>query len=132
MTATDVYREELMDLYKSPAHRGKVDNPSASMYAKNPMCGDEVTLTLKVTDGLITEAKFDGSACAVSVISSELLTDFILGKSIDEIKRIDKDALLKLTGLNLSTSRVKCATLILDALKESLEKYGTKTDQKTK
>lgn len=124
MNTNEIYREELMDMYKNPTHKGVVDQPSANAHAKNPVCGDEVTLTIKIADGLITDAKFEGSACAVSVISSEFLADYIIGKPLQEVSNLSKDELLKLTGLNLSTSRVNCATLILGALKGALEKYA--------
>lgn len=119
----ELYREELMAVYKNPTHRGQVADPSVEVYKKNPMCGDELNLQLKIEDGKIVDAKFSGVACSVSVISSDLLLEHLKGKTVEEAKSLSKDDLLKLVGLNLTTSRVACATLVLKALEEALKKY---------
>jgi nitrogen fixation NifU-like protein len=121
MTDQDnIYREDLMEEYKHPQNRGKIASPTIQILEKNPMCGDEVNLQLKIEDGKIMDAKFDGSACMVSIVSSSKLTQEIIGKSIAEVKKLTKEDLLELIGLNLTTSRVKCATLSLDALNKAL------------
>ena len=120
----NIYREELMEIYKNPPHRGKIQKPTVVVSKSNPLCGDEVTLQLDISNGAIRDAKFDGSACTVSIISSAFLTDALIGKSVSEAQKISEDDLLKLIGLNLTTSRVQCATLVLDALKNALDKYG--------
>jgi len=119
----DLYREEMMDIYKNPAHRGKMKNPSVKKRGANPVCGDLVDLQLKIGNGKIVDAKFDGSACAVSIVSSEILTDAIVGLTIEKALKITKDEFLEMIGLNLTTSRVKCATLVLEALKDALGIY---------
>lgn len=124
-----LYREELMDLYKNPTNRGKLNNPSAVATKKNPMCGDELTINLQVDSaGIITDAKFDGIACAVSVISASKLTDQIIGKPILEVKKVTKEKFIEGLDLNLTTSRVKCAELILSALTEALKTYDQKNN----
>lgn len=119
----DIYREELMEIYKNPPNRGSLANPSVAVKKHNPMCGDEVNLQLKIASGKIADARFDGSACAVSVISSSLLTEKIIGMTVDEAKTLKKEDLLELIGLNLTTSRVKCAVLVLSALQGALEGF---------
>lgn len=121
----DIYREELMDIVKNPVNRGNMDDPSVDVNKKNPLCGDEIHLQLKFENGVVKEAKFDGTACAVSIIASEMLTDLVIGKSVEELKALTKEVFLEKIGLNLSTSRVKCATLVLDALQGALEIYDT-------
>lgn len=122
----ELYREEMMDIYKNPSHKGKMKNPSVKKKGTNPNCGDEVNLQLKIKNGVIEDAKFDGSACAVSIVSSEILTEAVTGMKIEEALKISKDEFLKKIGLNLTTSRVKCATLVLDALKGALSIYEEK------
>jgi nitrogen fixation protein NifU and related proteins len=117
----EIYQEELMDIYKDPAHRGTMDDATHHSHGTNPMCGDEVTLQLKIADGRIADVKFHGDACAVSVIASEILSEHIVGKTMQEAMAITKDDLLKMIGINLTTSRVKCATLALNALHNALE-----------
>lgn len=121
-----LYREELMELYKHPTHKGQLTAPTSTATKKNPMCGDEITLQLAVKDGKITDAKFDGIACSVTVISSELLSENVIGKTIDEAKKITKDDFLKAVNLNLTTSRVQCAVLALTALSAAIKDYETK------
>jgi nitrogen fixation NifU-like protein len=119
----DLYQEELREIYKNPSNKGKIANPSIAIHHKNPMCGDELELHLKVDDKKITQAKFHGSLCAVSVISSDVLLNHIIGKTISEAKNISKEQLLEWLHMNLTTSRVSCATLVLSALKKALENY---------
>jgi nitrogen fixation protein NifU and related proteins len=118
-----IYREELMEIYKNPRNRGSIPDPSVEIEEKNPLCGDTITLQLNITDGKIKDARFDGTACAVTVISSTYLLDELKGKSLEEVKTMTKDDLLELIGINLSTSRVKCATLVLEGIKHAVEKY---------
>jgi nitrogen fixation protein NifU and related proteins len=119
----DIYREELMDIYKNPPHKGKIDKPTVASEKNNPMCGDEIHLQLQINNGIVEDAKFDGSACAVSVISASMLTDMIIGKSIVELQKLTKEELLNTLDLNLTTSRVKCATLAFNALRDILDIY---------
>ena len=117
----NIYRQELMDIYKNPVHKGALSDPSAISHKKNPMCGDEMDLYLKIEDGGYTE-----SACVVSVIASEILLEKVIGKKVEAINKMTKDEFLTDLGLNLSTSRVKCAMLVFEAVKEALEKYAGK------
>lgn len=112
-----------MDIFKNPHNKGKINTPSVSVSKKNPMCGDELILDLEIENDVIKNAKFDGSACSVSVISASIMTDFLIGKNLSEVKKITKEDLLKLINLNLTTSRVACATLIFTALEEAISKY---------
>jgi nitrogen fixation NifU-like protein len=123
------YQEELMDIFKNPHNRGRISSPSVSVSRKNPMCGDELTLELDIKNGIVCDAKFDGSACSISVISSSILTDYLIGKKVEEAKKLTKEDLLKLINLNLTTSRVACATLILSALQECLKKMKRKYEK---
>lgn len=121
----EIYKEELMDVYRNPLNKGKLDNPSVAILERNPMCGDEINLQLSIEDGVVKDVKFDGSACAISIISSSLVTEDILGKKVDDIRNYDRQKLLDLVGLNLSTSRVKCATLVLTALQKAIKQYDS-------
>lgn len=119
----DIYREELMEHYKNPQNRGFLEDASDETIQKNPLCGDVITMQLKVNEGKIEDIKFDGDACAVAVASSSILTDTLKGKTLQEAKKFNKDQLLDLLGVELTTSRIKCATLPLEALQNLLEAY---------
>lgn len=119
----DFYRSELMEIYKDPAHRGQLKNPSIELEKHNAFCGDHLHLSLKIEQDKIIDAKFVGEMCFVSIIGAEFLLEEIIGKTLAEAKKIDQKKLLALLDLNLSTSRIACATLVLKALQEALDKY---------
>ena len=119
----DFYRSELMEIYKDPTHRGHCNSPSIELKKQNAFCGDEVHLSLIIKNSIIKDAKFEGPMCFVSIAGAELLLAEIIGKTIEEVKKIDQKKMLKLIDLNLSTSRVACATLTLKALHEAIDQY---------
>lgn len=123
---TDVYREEIMDIYKNPTRRGDLSGANVSSQKKNPMCGDDISVQMKIVGDVIKDAKFDGSACLVSVVSSEMLLDHLVGKSLTEAKNMTKEKLLEMLNLNLTTSRIACATLALNAVQKAIENYEGK------
>lgn len=117
----DIYREQLMEHYKHPMNKGDMDTPSKNTLKKNPLCGDVLSMQLKIDDGVIKDIKFNANACAVTVASASILTEEVKGKSIEEVKKMTKEDLLSMLGVELTTSRVKCATLALEALQGMLE-----------
>ncbi len=124
MQDTDsIYREELMEHYRNPSNRGSLANPTLTITEKNPMCGDVLTLQATVSDDTIMDIKFDGEACAVCIAAASVLTDEVKGKTLKAAKEFDKDKLLEALGVNLTTSRIKCATLSLEALAEMTKIY---------
>ena len=122
----DFYREEMMEHYKHPHNRGTLTDADLVVHEKNPFCGDEIDLQLKIAGGKIEEAMFSGDACAVSLASSSMVTDFLKGKSLAEASALSKDDILAMIGVELTTSRVKCATLVLDAFQGALKEFDAK------
>jgi nitrogen fixation protein NifU and related proteins len=119
----DIYQEELMDIYKNPHNKGRLTKPTITVNKNNPICGDELILDLSMEKGVIKDARFDGSACSVSVISSSVMTDYLINKTIAQVKKLTQKDLLEMLKLKLSTSRVNCALLIFNALQEAIKKY---------
>jgi nitrogen fixation protein NifU and related proteins len=119
----DLYREIIIEHYKNPAHKGRLDPHDLAFADSNPLCGDHIEITLR-TDGneVVTEAAFDGHGCAISQASADLLIDSIIGKPVEEIKKLDKDYVLELLGIALGPVRLKCALLSLKVLKAGV--YG--------
>lgn len=113
-----------MEIYKNPMNEGRLENPTVVEHGVNEACGDEMDLYLKIENGIVIDASFKAQSCSVGIVSSAILTDEIKGKKITEIKDLSKEDLLKLIGVNLTTSRIKCATLPLETLHKSLENYG--------
>ena len=117
-----LYREAILDHYKHPRYKGHLDHPDIRYHDHNPFCGDELTIELKVTDGVVTEAAFDGRGCAISQATASMLMDEIVGKSTEELKQLDKEYILEMLGIEIGPVRLKCALLSLKVLKAGL--YG--------
>ena len=115
------YQAQILDHYKRPHNRGTLDPSTHRALESNPLCGDEILLTLRV-DGeeRIRDARFDGEGCAISLASASLLTDDLKGKSVAEAVAIDRAAMLKSLGVQLSAVREQCALLPLKALQSAL------------
>ncbi len=119
----DIYREDLMEHYKNPQNRGKLESPDVEVVKKNPMCGDIITMQANIRHGKLEDIMFDGEACAVCVASASILTDENKHKPLNDIKKYSKEDLLQNLGVNLTTSRIKCATLPLEALQNLVNNY---------
>lgn len=130
----DLYREIIIERYKSPLYRGNLDPHDISYVDENPLCGDHIQIDLRLNDkGIVTEAAFSGHGCAISQASSDLLLEHVIGKSLDEIKSLGKQDVLDLLGIELGPVRLKCALLPLKVLKAGVygigsEKYPAEED----
>jgi nitrogen fixation protein NifU and related proteins len=114
----DLYRDHILDHYKNPRNFGELEGATHHYHDTNPLCGDEITMFLLVgEDGRINDVHFTGRGCAISQASASLLTEKIKGKTLDEAKAVDKDAVLEDLGITISPARIKCALLSLKTLK---------------
>lgn len=125
----DFYREVIIDRYKNPAHRGVLDPHDITFEDENPLCGDHIRIDLILDDrGRVAEAVFDGHGCAISQASADLLLDTVVGKTVDEIKSLQKQDVLDLLGIELGPVRLKCALLPLKVLKAGVYGLGEADD----
>ena len=114
----DLYREVILDHYKNPRHRGTLDPHDFSYEDENPLCGDKLRLDVVLDDDKrVKAAAFSGRGCAISQASADMLTDSIVGKSLEEVKQLGKDDILDMLGIELGPVRMKCALLSLKVLK---------------
>jgi nitrogen fixation NifU-like protein len=122
----DLYREIIIDHYKNPQFRGHLDPNNIQFEDDNPLCGDHIEITLRL-DGsrVVTEGRFDGKGCAISQASADLLIESIIGKPLEEVKKLGKQDILDLLGIELGPVRLKCALRSLKVLKAGV--YGLKT-----
>jgi nitrogen fixation NifU-like protein len=136
----DLYQEVIFDHNRNPRHCGKPDDANRCAKGFNPLCGDRVTLYLKVDEGgVIRDVGFDGSGCAISVASASLMTEHLIGKTEAEAEALfarfhdmlvaggDESELGKLqalAGVKEFPSRIKCATLAWHALHAALSGEG--------
>lgn len=119
----DMYREAIIDRYKSPRMRGTLDPHDYSYQDDNPLCGDVVRVDLRVDENeVVTEAAFSGEGCAISMASADLLTEELVGKDLEQVKQLGKDDILELLGIELGPVRLKCALLALKVVKSGV--YG--------
>ena len=126
----DLYREVIIEHYKNPAYRGKLDPHDISFADNNPLCGDHIQIDLRVgTNGIVTDARFDGHGCAISQASADLLIESIIGKPLEEVKKLNKDSVLELLGIELGPVRLKCALLSLKVLKAGVYGLGEASDE---
>ena len=117
-----LYREVILDHYKNPRSHGLLDAPDAHAEGQNPLCGDEVAVSLRFDGDTIAEVGFEGRGCAISQAATSMLTELVQGRSADEVARMPKEELLEEIGIPLTPVRLKCAILGLGVLKVALHK----------
>ena len=119
----DLYRDQIIDRYKNPRHKGELDPHDYTYEDDNPLCGDRIRIDVRVyAQGRVSEAAFSGVGCAISQASADLLTEAVVGKSLDQVKQMGKDDILEMLGIELGPVRLKCALLSLKVLKAGV--YG--------
>jgi nitrogen fixation protein NifU and related proteins len=114
----------ILDHYKSPRGHGLIENADAQAEGQNPLCGDEVTISVKfAADGeTIESVGFEGRGCAISQAATSMLTELVQGRSATEVAALPKEELLEEIGIPLTPIRLKCAILGLGVLKVALHK----------
>jgi len=150
----ELYREIILDHYRSPRNRGELDSPPAHrVEGFNPLCGDEVVISILVEDGKLSDLKIGGSGCSISQSSASLMSSAVKGKPLDEVHQLihtfkgmmsihgaslgDNEAeepeeidlsklgeLAALQGVVKFPVRIKCATLSWNALAQGLDELA--------
>lgn len=134
-----LYRQVIMDHYKNPRNKGKLEENGITIDMNNPTCGDRIHLTLKVEDGKVADAKFDGEGCSISMASASMMTqavkglevekalelsqifyDMMLGKEYDD-ENLDLGDIEALQGVAKFPARIKCATLAWKAMEKGVK-----------
>jgi nitrogen fixation NifU-like protein len=114
----DFYRENILDHYRHPRNKGRLEHPTHSHEEQNPLCGDVIRIDLHVTDdNVIDQVGFEGQGCAISQAAASMLTEMIQGKTLDEVKQLGKEDILEALGIEVGPVRLKCALLSLKVLK---------------
>jgi len=142
MAIDDLYRELILEHYSHPHNKGTLDPADITMEGNNPLCGDELSIFVRVEGGKITAARFTGRGCSISQASVSMMTEQIIGKSLADARRsvqrfkammhgeaIDEDELgdLKaLQGVRKFPVRVKCATLSWVALEQGITEFESR------
>ena len=134
-----LYRSVIMDHYKNPRNKGSLDENSVTIDMNNPTCGDRIHLTLKLEDGVVQDAKFDGEGCSISMSSASMMTQIVKGKKLDEAleladifskmmlgedfddEKYDLGDVEALQGVAKFPARIKCATLAWKAMEKGVK-----------
>lgn len=130
MSLDDLYREVILDHYSHPRNKGVADPADITREGANPLCGDEIRVSLRVRDGIVEDVRFEGKGCSISQASASMMTEQVKGKRLDEARRLiagfkammhgdrseaasadDLGDLEALQGVRKFPVRVKCATL---------------------
>jgi nitrogen fixation NifU-like protein len=115
----DFYREYILDHYRNPRNFGKLDHPDAVAEDLNPLCGDRIRFELSVKDGCVEDVRFSGTGCAISQASASMLSESLRGQKLEDVAKIPQEYVLENVGIDISPSRMKCATLGLKVLKNA-------------
>jgi len=149
MSLDDLYRETILDHYHNPRNHGTIDGATASAEGVNPLCGDELTLYLKMDGDKITDIKLEAHGCSINTASGSMMSEAVMGKSVSEARQViegfknmmmsrgeevdimdeDLEDLEALSGVRKYPVRVKCALLPWNTLIEGLESAGFKNEK---
>jgi nitrogen fixation NifU-like protein len=115
----DFYREEILEHYTHPHHYGTLDEPDISHEEDNPLCGDRIRFDIELDeDGqTVKDVRFSAVGCAISKASASMLSDLLVGQTLDEIKSMTKQDVIDQLGIDLGPVRLKCALLPLKVVK---------------
>jgi nitrogen fixation NifU-like protein len=108
---SEMYTERLLDHYRNPRNQGHLVSPDLSAEEYNPLCGDRVTIEIRVQEGRIADVRFDGRGCALCLGAASILTETIEGRTLDELSSLGKDEFLAELQSTPRPSRLKCALL---------------------
>ena len=122
MALDELYKEVILDHYKSPRNHGTIEAPDAHADGMNPLCGDEVSIDVAFDGETISDVKFSGRGCAISQAATSMLTELVQGRKASEVAELPRDELLDEIGIPLTPIRLKCAILGLGVLKVALHK----------
>lgn len=133
-----LYRQVIMDHYKNPRNRGVIEDDVLTVNMNNPTCGDRIQLQLNVEDGKISDAKFEGEGCSISLASASMMTEAIKGLPVQEALQlsnmfsdmmlgkeydagdVDLGDIEALQGVTKFPARIKCATLAWKAMEKAI------------
>ena len=123
----DIYHEMIVDYSRNPVNYGEIEDHDVTFHDANPLCGDSIDIDMKIDDDKVTDIKFHGHGCAICMACSSVLTEITKGKSLEDVRNIEKNDVLSELGLeHLQAVRIKCALLSLKVLKSALYTYLAK------
>lgn len=116
-----IYQDLILEHYRHPQNVGKLSHPTGQATLHNPVCGDSLQVDIREKNGIVVDIMFQGTGCAISQAAASILTEYVKGKTVEEIHTMDKKIVLQLLGIELSPVRLKCALLSLEAIQKALK-----------
>jgi len=113
----DLYRENILDHFKHPRNHGTIENPDITYEDANPLCGDKIRIDIRVKDGRIEDIRFSGQGCSISQAAASMLCEKVQGMTLEEARKLSRDDVLEMLGIELGPVRLKCGLLALKTLK---------------
>lgn len=114
-----LYREEILEHYKRPHNWRKLTDPTLSFSDNNPLCGDSLSVELRVVDDRVVEVGFQGEGCAISCATASMISEQLIGRTVEQLAGLEKTELFELLGMEPSPVRLKCALLPLKVIKSA-------------
>jgi nitrogen fixation NifU-like protein len=121
----DLYRDYILEHYKRPQNFGELDPHDLEAHEHNPLCGDELGVHIRVSDGRVDELRFHGHGCAISQASASIASEELIGMDLDTVATLEADWMLDLLGIPISATRRKCALLSLKAMRAAITGEGS-------
>ncbi|MBN1954959.1 MAG: iron-sulfur cluster assembly scaffold protein [Anaerolineae bacterium] len=114
------YREQVLEHYRNPRHRGRLASPDRVGELDNPVCGDQVRIELQMDGETVAGIAFDGEGCVIAIAAASMLAEYAHGRSAAELRAMSQQDVLAMLGVELGYSRSRCALLALEALQAAL------------
>jgi nitrogen fixation NifU-like protein len=134
----DMYRQQILDHYKSPRNYGELEEPTFTHVGENPMCGDTIEMDVVLDDpdagedAIIERVAFRGDGCAISQASASMLSEELRGMTVAGLDDLDRDDVTELLGVDISPMRIKCAVLAEKVAQDGAEIFlGEREAEKT-
>jgi nitrogen fixation NifU-like protein len=115
-----IYREFIIDHYKNPRNFGELDERDVEFHDRNPLCGDELGVHIRLEDDRIADLRFHGHGCAISQAAASIISDVLKGKRVADIAELDRGFVCEELGIDLSPTRLKCGLLSLKVVQGAL------------
>ncbi|MFH0852597.1 MAG: iron-sulfur cluster assembly scaffold protein [bacterium] len=120
-----MYSKEVIEQFLHPKNMGGMENADGVGTVGNIMCGDQMTLYIKIKNDVIADIKFESFGCAAAIATSSMITEMAKGKTIEEAERLTRDDVAKELG-GLPPIKIHCSNMAAEALKKAIEDYRSK------
>jgi nitrogen fixation NifU-like protein len=115
-----LYREYILDHYKNPRNFGELEERDAEFFDRNPLCGDELGVHIRLQGDRVADIRFHGQGCAISQATASIISEELKGKTVPEIAQLDRHFVVDEIGIELSPTRLKCGLLGLKVAQGAL------------